>query len=102
VGFVRLSVERPGVNDQLEKTLAALDEIQEIHYITGEDGYLLKVRVSGPAELERLVRETIGCIRGVKATGTSIVLTTIKETARIPIDDRDLETGCSTIAGKHN
>jgi Lrp/AsnC family leucine-responsive transcriptional regulator len=90
VGFIRLSIDSLSADRQIETTLAALDEIQEVHYITGEDGYLLKVRVSGPTELDRLVRDKIGSIRGVRSTNTAIVLSTIKETARIPIDDNDL------------
>ena len=90
VGFIHLSIDSPGAGRQIESTLAALDEIQEIHYITGEDGYLLKVRVSDPTELDKLVRNRIGTLRGIHTTKTAIVLSTIKESARIPIDDKDL------------
>ena len=90
VGFIRFSLDTPSTNRHIEKTLAAMDEIQEVHYITGEDGYLLKVRVSGPAELDKLVKKKIGAIQGIRSMKTSIVLSTIKETARIPIDDKDL------------
>jgi hypothetical protein len=37
-----------------------------------------------------LVREQIRSIEGVGATRTSVVLTTFKETAHIPIDHLDL------------
>ena len=67
-----------------------MDEIQEVHFIAGEDGYLIKVRVAGSQELDTLIRKNIRSIPGVQGTRTLIVTSTTKETARIPIDDLDL------------
>jgi Lrp/AsnC family leucine-responsive transcriptional regulator len=88
VGFIHLAMDTKANENDLVAKLAAIDEIQEIHFIAGEDGYLIKVRVAGTEELDQLVREHIRTIEGVRATRTSIVLTTIKETARITIDDQ--------------
>jgi len=88
VGFIHLTLDAGANENDLAAKLAEIDEIQEIHFIAGEDGYLIKVRVAGTEELDRLVREQIRSIAGVLATRTSIVLTTIKETARITIDDQ--------------
>jgi Lrp/AsnC family leucine-responsive transcriptional regulator len=88
VGFIHLAMDAKANENDLVAKLAAIDEIQEIHFIAGEDGYLIKVRVAGTEELDKLVREHIRTIEGVRATRTSIVLTTIKETARITIDDQ--------------
>ena len=88
VGFVHLVLEAGADEDSLADKLADIDEIQEIHFIAGEDGYLIKVRVAGTEELDKLVREQLRSIAGVRATRTSIVLATIKETARITIDDQ--------------
>ncbi len=90
VGFIHISTDAAGNEEQLETLLAGLDEVQEVHFMTGDDGYLIKVRVSDAGELEKLVRKKIRAIQGVKRTRTSVVLSTQKETARIPIDDRDL------------
>jgi Lrp/AsnC family leucine-responsive transcriptional regulator len=87
VGFIHISLDARADEYSLAAKLADIDEIQEIHFIAGEDGYLIKVRVAGTEELDRLVREQIRSIAGIRATRTSIVLTTIKETARITIDD---------------
>jgi Lrp/AsnC family leucine-responsive transcriptional regulator len=91
VGFVRVVLDRNIRENSVAEKLARIDEIQEVHFITGDDGYLIKVRVAGPDELDRLVRYQIRSIEGVRATHTSVVLSTVKETARIPIDDQDLE-----------
>jgi Lrp/AsnC family leucine-responsive transcriptional regulator len=88
VGFVHLVLEAGADENSLADKLADIDEIQEIHFIAGEDGYLIKVRVAGTEELDKLVREQLRSIAGVRATRTSIVLATIKETARITIDDQ--------------
>jgi Lrp/AsnC family transcriptional regulator, leucine-responsive regulatory protein len=90
VGFIHVTVDITAKERDVADSLAAIDEIQEVHFIAGTDGYMIKARVAGPQELDRLVRDHIRTIDGVCATRTSVVLSTIKETARIPIDDIDL------------
>jgi len=72
------------------KQLSAIPEIQEVHHITGEDGFLVKVRISDVAELGRLIQDKILKIAAVRTTHTTIVMSIFKETARIPIDDHDI------------
>lgn len=72
------------------KRLTAIPEIQEVHHITGQDGFLVKVRVSDVAELGKLIQDKILPITGVTKTHTAIAMTTFKETARIPIDAHDI------------
>jgi len=72
------------------KQLSAIPEIQEVHHITGEDGFLVKVRISDVAELGKLIQDKLLKIAGVRTTHTTIVMSTFKETARIPIDDHDI------------
>ena len=90
VGFIHIAMDPTTGESHAADKFAAIDEVQEVHFVTGPDGYLLKVRVAGPTELDRLVREQIRPIKGVCDTRTSVVLSTAKETARIPIDDLDL------------
>ena len=65
--------------------LAELPEVQEVHFVAGEDCYLVKARVSDTVELGRLLREKIAPLAGVFSTRSMPVLTTFKETSRIPI-----------------
>lgn len=85
IAFVHVTVreeqDSPGIGEQL----AAVPEIQEVHYVAGDDGYLIKIRAANTAELGRLLRAKVHSIDGVTATRTAPVLTTYKETARIPI-----------------
>lgn len=65
--------------------LAELPEVQEVHQIAGEDCYLVKVRAADTEHLGRLMREKFGAIPSVRSTRTTIVLTTMKESAQIPV-----------------
>ncbi|HEX8034955.1 MAG TPA: Lrp/AsnC ligand binding domain-containing protein, partial [Ktedonobacterales bacterium] len=72
--------------------LARIPEVQEVHHVAGEDCYLVKVRVANTEALGRLLRERFGVIPTVRSTRTTVVLTTIKETATLPIAPEYEET----------
>ena len=86
VAFITVTVHRRQDEAHCGAALAALAEVQEVHCVAGDDGMLVKVRVSGPEELGRLIREKISAVEGIHPIRTVIVLETYKETARIPID----------------
>jgi Lrp/AsnC family transcriptional regulator, leucine-responsive regulatory protein len=81
--FVR-SNEMP-VGHQAAEALAAIDEVQEVHHVAGEDCFLIKVRAADTRDLHRLIRERIGAIPAVLSTRTTIVLETVKETLKLPV-----------------
>jgi Lrp/AsnC family leucine-responsive transcriptional regulator len=83
--FVFVKVDERVGSRETALLLAKLREVQELHYIAGEDCYLVKVRVADTAELGRLLREKVGVIGAVRSTRTTIVLETIKETAKLPL-----------------
>ncbi len=72
--------------------LADIPEVQEVHDIAGDDGYLIKVRTRDAAGLIDLMRNTLGKIEGILSTRTTIVLDTVKEEQKlvIPTKDRDV------------
>lgn len=71
---------------ELPDALSRIPEIQEIHYISGEDCYFIKIRTSGPEALKDIIQERIRKIEGVGSTKSQVVLSTYKETSRIPLD----------------
>lgn len=72
----------PGkIGDALE----TIEEIQEIHFIAGEDCYLIKLRTADTRELNTLLQTRIMKIEGIRSTRSYPVLATRKETAQIPI-----------------
>lgn len=77
--------ENVGLNEVGNK-LAELSEAQEIHYLTGEFCYLMKVRVSDTDDLTRFL-EKVGKIKDVRDSRTTLVLKTIKETLQVRLDE---------------
>jgi Lrp/AsnC family leucine-responsive transcriptional regulator len=72
--------------DDAAKLLAAIPEVQEVHFVSGEDALLLKLRVSDTRHLGRIIREQISPKPFVRATRTAVSLFTYKETARFSIE----------------
>jgi Lrp/AsnC family leucine-responsive transcriptional regulator len=66
--------------------------VLEVHHIAGEDCYLAKVRATDTDDLGRMLRADFTQIPGVQSTRTTIVLGTLKESARMPVpEERHLD-----------
>ncbi len=85
IAFVEVEVSAREDGEVVGTLLAAIPEVQEVHYVAGNDCYLIKIRVADTAELGKAIREKIRVVDGVLSTRTATVLETYKETARIPI-----------------
>lgn len=98
---VRLSPQALGLNDTvlvqvtldshsdntLEKfgeTLAAIPEVIEAWLVSGEYDYLLRVAVKDTRDYERLLREKLYKIKGIRHSKSSFVLRTLKK-ADLPV-----------------
>jgi Lrp/AsnC family transcriptional regulator, leucine-responsive regulatory protein len=66
--------------------LAGIPEVLEAHHIAVEDCFLLKVRSPDARTLGRLLRERIGSTGSVQSTRTTIVLETVREESRLPLE----------------
>ena len=87
VAFI-LVVPEAGVDEaELGRSLAAISDVQEVHYLAGEDSFLVKLRARDSQALERIRAAKIAGLAGVGRTRTLIALSTFKESARIPLDD---------------
>ena len=86
VSFIQLHLAPGSDRHQAARLLTDRDEIQEVHFIAGEDCFFIKVRSAGTAELDALLQELNCSIEGVQSTRTLVVLSTHKETAQIPLD----------------
>ena len=87
VVFVLVEIRDLACRTPVGQALSQIPAIQEIHFIAGPDRFLVKLRVADADELNHLLQEDIGRIDGIHRTGTHIVLSTIKETANIPIGE---------------
>ena len=72
--FVSIKPIDPAAPDDAPERLTHLQAIEACHSVAGEESYILKVRVPGPAELESLLQE-IRAAANV-STRTTVVLST--------------------------
>jgi Lrp/AsnC family leucine-responsive transcriptional regulator len=81
--FVSIKPFDPAAPDDAPDRLAHLDAIEACHSVAGDENYILKVRVAGPAELEELLQQ----IREAAnvSTRTTIVLSTPYEGRRLSV-----------------
>jgi Lrp/AsnC family leucine-responsive transcriptional regulator len=72
--FVSIKSIDPAAPDDSPERLQHIHQIEACHSVAGDESYILKVRVPGPAELEALLQE-IRAAAGV-STRTTVVLST--------------------------
>ncbi|MCC7369753.1 MAG: Lrp/AsnC family transcriptional regulator [Chloroflexi bacterium] len=73
----------PGFHwERLESAFHRLTAVEACYSVTGDDSYVLLVRVADARSLEDLLRE-IGCVEGVSSTRTMLILSTTFERKRI-------------------
>ncbi|WP_457654612.1 Lrp/AsnC family transcriptional regulator [Rhodocaloribacter sp.] len=87
--FIRVMVDGSEHYPGFVERAVALDEVQEVHSITGEGSHILKVRTRNTTSLEELLSK-IQAWPGIHGTSTSIVLSTFKETRALPVHPTDL------------
>jgi Lrp/AsnC family leucine-responsive transcriptional regulator len=91
VAFLVVGIAPSADPREIGRALAHIDEVQEVHFIAGKDGFLVKIRAQDPHELDDLLRKRIRPVPGIGSITSHIALTTHKETARIPIRDPEPE-----------
>lgn len=87
--FIRVMVDGSAHYSEFVERASALDEVQEVHSITGEGSHILKIRTRNTTTLERLLA-VVQSLPGVHGTSTSIVLSTYKETRAVPVRPMEL------------
>lgn len=83
--FVFVEVESSKNYKDLVENAEEEPEILECHSITGDGSHILKIRSKNSQTLERLL-SSIQEWKGVSKTRSNIVLSTYKETHKIPIE----------------
>jgi Lrp/AsnC family transcriptional regulator, leucine-responsive regulatory protein len=73
--------QRPAFLRGIEK----LEQVCECHHVSGDEDYLLKVRCRDAEDLDYLLVHQLKGKLGVARTRTTIVLSTAKESVRVPI-----------------
>jgi Lrp/AsnC family leucine-responsive transcriptional regulator len=83
--FVEVFIEHPRFEAAFIARAREMDEVQEVHHITGEFSLLLKIRVAGMEALQQLLIHHLNALEGVRQTRTVIALSTSKEETFVPI-----------------
>ncbi|MFQ5747329.1 MAG: Lrp/AsnC family transcriptional regulator [Gemmatimonadota bacterium] len=86
LAFVEVVTDEVAGTTSAGAQLAAIPGVQEVHHIAGEDCYLIKVRVASAEALGDLLREKVGAIGAVRRTRSTIVMSTLHETACLPLE----------------
>jgi Lrp/AsnC family leucine-responsive transcriptional regulator len=66
--------------------MAEIPEVLEVHDIAGDDCYIVKIRTRDTDSLYQLLRDKLGNIGSIISSRTTIVLRTVKETTKIPLE----------------
>ena len=88
--FIRVMVDGSGHYEAMIDQACSMDEVLEVHSITGEGTHILKVRTRNTTTLERLLSR-IQSWPGVSGTRTSIVLSTFKEPREVTVSPTALD-----------
>lgn len=78
--FIEVMMERHDEESlkRFESTVLAIPEVLECHLVTGEYDYVIKAAVGGTAGYERLLRDRLYRLPGVRHTRTSFALRCLK------------------------
>ena len=87
--FIRVRVDGSEHYDDFLEAVIEMDEVLEVHSITGEGSHILKVRTQNTTRLERLLSQ-LQTLPGVRGTSSSVVLSTFKESRALPIEPVEL------------
>lgn len=77
--FIEVFIEHPKLESAFVARMAKLDEVLELHHVTGEFSILLKIRVRDMQALKELLLNQLNAQEGVRQTRTVMVLSTHKE-----------------------
>ncbi|MCG8640444.1 MAG: Lrp/AsnC family transcriptional regulator [Desulfobacterales bacterium] len=87
IAFIKIRATASNRLPETGRAISKIEQVQEVHYLAGEDCIMAKLRVKNNVELETVLNKEIAAIDGVKDTRTSIALSTYKESAKIVLPE---------------
>ena len=82
--MVTLDSHSDNTLEKFGEVLATIPEVVEAHLVSGEYDYLLRIVVKDTRDYERLLREKLYKIKGIRHSQSSFVLRTLKH-ADLPL-----------------
>ncbi len=83
LAFISIKTKDPIGSDETGKLLAKIQEVQEVHNITGVYCFLVKIRVENSEKLMEVMRRSLSPIKSIVETQTIIVLETVKDSHKL-------------------
>jgi len=84
---ISLSLHHIDSIDTFVKEISGIPEVLEIHHVSGEYDFLLKLCVRNIRHYERLIRERLAAVKGIAKVQSCFVLASPKETSAVPLDE---------------
>ena len=84
---VSLQLHQSEQVENFKQAISSMPEVLECHHVTGDFDYLLKVIIKNRKDLERFAVERLTPIPGVARIHTSLVLSEIKSTTALPVQE---------------
>ena len=84
LAFLEIALDQPADGKAVLNAALARPEVQEIHRISGEAQYLLKLRLTSLGELQATVDEILA-LAGARQTRLTLALGTVKQQPDVPI-----------------
>ncbi|MEM0947185.1 MAG: Lrp/AsnC family transcriptional regulator [Pseudomonadota bacterium] len=79
LAFVYVTDAKPSQGFDTAAALSRVTGLEELHKISGDDCYLLKVRAAGTDELNAIIEKEINPVQSVTRVRTTIVLNAVSE-----------------------
>lgn len=87
LAFMFVEIDRTEHNARFIAAATRLPDVLELHHVTGEWSYLLKIRARDTKALEALITDRLKTLPGVTRSLTHIALSSAKENGPLPIED---------------
>lgn len=85
LAFMFVEIDRTEHNSRFIAAATDMPEVLELHHVTGEWSYLLKIRARDTRALEALITERLKALPGVVRSLTHIALSSAKENGPLPV-----------------
>lgn len=82
--FIFVDLDYTSSEEEFVSAIKAFNQVLEVHHVTGQHSYLLKVRERTNEDLNCFMATSLKRLSGVRSTETLIALKTEKETMHLP------------------
>ena len=83
--FIFVDLDYAYSEEEFVSKVTSFQEVLELHHVTGQHSYLIKVRARTNEELNAFMATSLKSVEGVRGTETLIALATAKETMILPL-----------------